>query len=112
MQKFDYRSPRFAVDLPVEYTLDKSAHSGRCIEISTDGMTLEIEQPLPPNASGTVSISHQGKILELNVRVVHAASTLGGMEFIYKSENERKAVNHLLASLTAPRKASGLALRS
>src|ERR1700691_2588 len=104
MQKFDYRSPRYTVDLPVRYTLEKASEKatlpGRCIELSKDGMTLETQQPLPKDALGTVSISYQDRTLELNVRVVHAGESQSGMEFIYHSDAERKAVIHLVASLT------------
>jgi hypothetical protein len=109
MQKFGYRSPRFAVDLPVEYTIEKSSQAGRCIEISKDGITLlDSGQPLPPDGCGTVIITHQGRPLELSMRVVHA----GGMEFLYKSDKERKAVDHLIASLSTPSSGHGPVLVS
>ena len=109
MQKFGYRLPRFAVDLPVEYTIDKSSRTGRCIEISKEGITLlDSGQPLPPDSSGTVTITHQGRPLELSMRVVHP----GGMEFLYKSEEERRAVDHLIASLSTSSSGHGPVLVS
>jgi len=107
MQKFDYRVPRFSVDLPVQITVDKSTLAGRCIEISKQGMRLELLQPLPPGTCGIASITYQDKTLELNVRVAHARETDGGMEFIYKSEKERSAVAHLVAALATPRNRLG-----
>jgi hypothetical protein len=101
MQKFDYRSPRFLVDLPVEFIVDRLTVRGRCKDISREGMRLEFWQPLPPNASGIVSLSYQNQTLEFNVRVAHAGPTHGGMEFVYKSESERSAVARLIASLAA-----------
>jgi hypothetical protein len=108
MQKFGYRSPRFTVDLPVQYTIDKSTQTGRCIEISRDGITLDSEHPLPPSGSGTVTITHQGQPLELSMRVVHP----GGMEFLYKSDDERKAVDHLVAVLSTSSSGHGPVLVS
>jgi hypothetical protein len=101
MQKFDYRSPRFTVDLPVQFTVQHSTLSGRCSDISTEGMRLELRQPLPPNASGTVSMSYRDRTVELEVRVAHAGATHGGMKFVYKSECERSAVAHFIASVAS-----------
>jgi hypothetical protein len=99
MQKFDYRSPRFSVDIPVQLTIGKATLTVRCRDISKEGMRLELPQPLPSDACGTVSMSYQNRTLELNVRVAHAGATQGGMEFLYTSEGERDAVAQLLASL-------------
>jgi hypothetical protein len=105
MQKFDYRYPRFSVDLPARFTTQRSTSVGRCKDISHDGMRLELPDPLPPDARGTVAISYQGRTLELSVRVAHAAN--GGLEFLYESEGERKAVEHLVASLAGARSRPG-----
>jgi hypothetical protein len=65
-------------------------------------MRLELCQPLPPDACGTVSLTFQNQTLELNVQVAHAGATQDGMKFIYNSDSERNAVVRLLASLTLP----------
>jgi PilZ domain len=105
MQKFDYRYPRFSVDLPVRFSTQGSTLSGRCKDISHDGMRLELPEPLSPNARGTVSVTYQGRALALSVRVAHAAN--GGMEFLYESDGERKAVEQLVASLASSRNRVG-----
>jgi hypothetical protein len=112
MQRFDYRSPRYPVDLPVRLTADNSTRLGRCRDISREGMRLELCQPLPPDACGTVSMTFQNQTLELNVRVAHAGATQDGMKFIYTSDSERNAVARLVASLTAPQDRRRLALVS
>lgn len=106
MQKFDYRSPRFPVDLPIQYTIEKLTWEGRCIEISIDGITLESRNPLPPGARGTVIIMYDDGMLDLNMRVIHAF----GMEFIYRSDGERKTVSHLIESLSTSSNGLGPAL--
>ncbi|MGD0797061.1 MAG: PilZ domain-containing protein [Acidobacteriaceae bacterium] len=105
MQKFDYRCPRFTVDLPVRFTAQGSTLSGRCKDISSDGMRLELHEPLPPDARGTVSVSFQNRTLELSVRVADPGN--GGMEFIYESDAERKAVDRLIAQMAGARTRSG-----
>ena len=74
MQKFDYRSPRYAVDLPVEFTAERMTLKGRCRDISKEGMKLEFAEPLPPNASGIVTVSYQDRTLEFNVLRVSETS--------------------------------------
>ena len=110
MQKFEYRCPRFAVDLPVEFTIEQSTLAGRCKDISMEGMRLELSQPLPADACGTVVLSYQDRPLPLSVRVAHVGESYDGMEFIYRSEGEREAVARLIASLTAPAKRPRLML--
>jgi hypothetical protein len=110
MQRFDYRSPRFAVDLPVRLTADNSTHVARCRDISREGMRLELPQSLPPDARGTVSMTYRDQTLELNVCVAHAAETQLGMKFLYTSDSQRNAVAHLLASLATPKRQPHLAL--
>ena len=110
MQRFDYRSPRIPVDLPVRLTAENSTRIGRCRDISNEGMRLELRQPLPPDACGTVSMTFRNETLELNVRVAHAGATQHGMKFIYTSDSERNAVARLVASLATPQRQPRLAL--
>jgi len=102
MQKFEYRSPRFTVDLPVQVTVEQSTVPGRCRNISKEGMWLELRQPLPPDARGTVIVNCHDNPLELSVRVAYSGKTHEGVEFIYNSDSERNAVAHLVASLAGP----------
>ena len=48
MQKFEYRAPRYQVDLPVSLTLPSSTLQGRCREISKEGMKAELPEPVSP----------------------------------------------------------------
>jgi hypothetical protein len=99
MQKFEYRSPRFAVDLPIQFTVEQSTLPGRCRNISKEGMRLELCRPLPAEARGTILLSCQDSPLELSVRVAYSGKTCEGVEFIYRSDSERDAVARLVASL-------------
>ena len=101
MQKFEYRTPRFSVDLPVQFTGEKSTVIGRCKEISQEGMTFETRQPLTPGSSGVVSIGYQDRAIEIHARVAHVTETQSGLEFLYESETERSAVAQLVASLSS-----------
>jgi hypothetical protein len=111
MQKFDYRSPRFAVDLPVQFASQEVSFAGRCRDISREGMLLELPEPVMPNACGVVSVfdSRHG-LLELQVRVAHSEATLGGMKFVYRTDFERDAVAQLVASLATSQKRPTLTL--
>jgi hypothetical protein len=73
----------------------------RCIEISNEGMKLELYEPFPLNVRGIVSIRRPDGLLELEARVAHVSETYGGMVFAYRSDRERNAVAQLIAALSA-----------
>ena len=107
MRKFDYRAPRFAVDLPVRLMFEESIQPGRCLEISTEGMKLELRQPLAPDSVGTVRFSYQDAVLELPVRVAHSGTFYDGVKFIYETDEQRDEVNRLVSRLSTPHHRSG-----
>jgi len=82
MQRFDYRSPRYPVDLPVRLTAENSTRVGRCRDISREGHEAGVVPAASADACGTVSMTFQNQTLELNVRVAHAGATQDGMKFI------------------------------
>jgi hypothetical protein len=99
MQKFEYRSPRFTVDLPVLFASDHTTVPGRCTDISREGMRLEMQELLPKDSEGTILIQYQNSALKLLVRVTHSSEDHEGVEFVYRSDRERRAVAHLAASV-------------
>jgi hypothetical protein len=107
MRKFDYRAPRFPVDLPVRLTFDESMQQGRCTEISTEGMKLEVRQPLAPDACGKVRLSYQDFSLDIPVRVAHSGSFYDGVKFVYDSDEQRDEMSRLVARLSCPQQRSG-----
>jgi hypothetical protein len=74
MQKFDYRSPRYTVDLPVEFNAERMTLKGRCRDISKEGMKLEFDASLPADARGVVTVIYQNRTLEFNVLRVSETS--------------------------------------
>jgi hypothetical protein len=112
MRKFDYRAPRFAVDLPVRLTLEESTQFGRCTEISTEGMKLEVNGPLTVDTPGAVHVAFQSISIDLPVRVAHCGSGCDGVQFVYGSDEERDEVLRFIALLAAaPRRPGPLLLR-
>ena len=102
MQKFTYRAPRYSVDLPVQLSTENSTTlSGRCREISKDGMRVEMGEPLPPGFTGTASLSYQNIALRLRVTAAHTGPDRDGVKFIFESQSERAAVARLVAVLAA-----------
>jgi hypothetical protein len=102
MRKFDYRVPRFQVDLPVLLTLEESTLFGRCTEISTEGMKLELRKPLSIGAGGAVHITYQNVSFDLPVRVAHCDAGCDG---------ERDEVIHFIGMLTSAPRRPGPVLR-
>jgi len=112
MRKFDYRAPRFNVDLPVRLTLAESTQFGRCLEISTEGMKLEVPQPLTIDTAGAVQVTFREFSLEIPVRVAHCNGRCDGVQFVYGSDEERDDVIRFIALLaSAPPHPGPLLLR-
>jgi PilZ domain len=99
MQKFEYRTPRYQVDLPVLLTLNNTSVPGRCREISREGMKVELRQPVAPDSCGSVSISYKDLSLELPVCVTHSGPGYDGLKFVFNSERDRSMVERLVALL-------------
>jgi hypothetical protein len=107
MQRFDYRAPRFLVDYPVQLTVEDATIAGRCKEISTEGMRLELYEPVAPNSMGMVTMNFESLSVELPARVTHTEPHSAGLKFIYKSERQRKDLERLVTLLTASSNLSG-----
>ncbi|MGA7342244.1 MAG: PilZ domain-containing protein [Terracidiphilus sp.] len=99
MQKFEYRTPRYLVDLPVLLTFEDARIAGRCREISKEGMRVEIGEPVLADACGTVSISYKDVSLEQRVCVAHCGTGWDGLKFLFESEKDRAQVERLVALL-------------
>ncbi len=102
MKKYQYRHPRFPVDLPIKFITPSLTLAARCKEISEDGMRLEMLQPLQLNTFGKVSLRHRDQTLEFNVRVASVGAAHAGLEFVCASLDERCQITQLVASVEAP----------
>lgn len=99
MQKFDYRSPRFLVNFPVQLSVGNSTQLGRCKEISVDGMRLELCDPVVPNTVATLKMNYESLRIELSARVTHVISNSAGLKFVFDSDRQRKDVERLVTLL-------------
>ena len=99
MRKFDYRVPRFLVDFPVRLTLEDATQFGRCLEISTEGMKLEVREHLSTDSCGAVHLSYKNLSLDLPVRVANSGPTYDGLRFIFETDEQREDVVRLVALL-------------
>jgi hypothetical protein len=112
MKKFEYRAPRFGVDLPARFSVGNQPMVGRCREISRDGMIFEFVEPLALNAQGTIAVTFHERTIELKARVAHVDGFRSGLAFLYDSESERTAVAHLVATLPSVQNRPGPVLLS
>jgi len=110
MRKFDYRAPRFAVDLPVWAIFDEERQKGRCIEISTEGMKLEMRQPLSHDSHGRVQVTYLDVTLELPVRVAHSGASFDGVKFLFESDEQRDDLARLVSILSGVKQKLGPSL--
>ncbi len=102
MQKFEYRTPRYLVDLPVVFRLQDASLPGRCREIGKEGMSIELQHPVAAETCGTVSLIYKDLSLELRVCVTHTGPETKGLKFLFDSDKDRSAVERLVALLAGP----------
>lgn len=102
MQKFEYRSPRYKVDLPVLLILSDESVSGRCKEISREGMKVEFRQPVKRNCSGTLRIGTNESSLEVPACIARTGDQCDGVKFLFNSDKERRALERLVAIMATP----------
>jgi hypothetical protein len=110
MRKFAYRTPRYAVDLPVCFEVQDSSIPGRCLEIGGGGVRVELEQHVPPGTCGTLSIRYKDIAIDLSVRVAHSGSDFDGLKFHLESNADQSAVERLIAYFSDPNGQKGPAL--
>ena len=110
MQRFEYRHPRFSVDLPAQFSSANETLTARCMDISTKGVRLNLPQSSLSGDCGTVSLRHHNLTILLKARVAHAGPEHSGLEFLYSSSAERSTVAYLVASLASPHNRSDMSL--
>jgi PilZ domain len=107
MRKFDYRAPRFPVDLSVRVTLKGETCVGRCTEISAEGMRVTTSEPLSVESVGSVQVTYKSFTLAVPVRVVHCGTDCDGLQFLCESDEQRDDVARFVDLLTAKPQPTG-----
>lgn len=108
MRNFNFRAPRFPVDLFVSIMQDGATRRGRCLEISVEGMKVELEDQFAPTSDGSVEIPLDESQLQLPFRVIYAAANVRGLEFTFETLAQKQIAANLISALTAPRQCRSL----
>ena len=101
MHKFQFRSPRYQVNLPVKLSFDDAILHGRCREISQEGMCLELQDCPGANNCGTASFHYETVSVEVGVCVARTGRCSGGMRFVFQTEGQRREIARLVAMVAA-----------
>lgn len=100
MRSFDYRAPRFPVDLPVQLVVENVVQTGRCTEIGFGGMRLDSPSLLSAEINPVIQISYRDVFLEIPVRVVHQDAGGKGMQFLWETDEQKQGVTRLIDILS------------
>jgi hypothetical protein len=100
MRNFQYRAPRFPVDLPVYLTQGDSTQLTRCREISVDGMKLDLMGASFPSSSGLIQLGDGVSSLKIPFRVHSRASDSIGVMFQNEPGEQCEALCRFVASLS------------
>lgn len=100
MRNFQYRAPRFPVDLPVYLTQGDSTQLTRCREISVDGMKLDLMGASFPFSCGFIQLGDGTSSLKIPFRVHSRAIDSIGVMFQNEPGEPSEALSRFVASLS------------
>jgi len=100
MRRFQYRAPRFPVDLPVYLTQGGSTQLTRCREVSVDGMKLDLMGASFPFSCGFMQLGDGISSLKIPFRVGSRAIDSICVMFQSESTEESEALCRFIASLS------------
>ncbi len=100
MRNFQYRAPRFPVDLPAYLTQGDSTQLTRCREISVDGMKLDLMGVSFPFSSGLIQLGDGICSLKIHFRVHSRTIDSIGVMFLNEPGEQSEALSRFIASLS------------
>ena len=100
MRSFQYRAPRFRVDLPVHVTQGDSTQLTRCREISVNGMKLDLGEASFPFSCGFIQLGDGVSSPKIPFQVCSRAIDSIGVMFQNESSAQSEALCRLIASLS------------
>lgn len=99
MRNFDYRSPRFPVDLPVHIVVQDSVLIGHCTDIGHGGMRVETPETIPVDLQTVIQVGYRGMHINIPARVIHHTAASKGVQFLCESDAQRQDVMRLIELL-------------
>ena len=99
MRTFDFRSPRFSVDLPVHVIVGDRVQPARCTEICCGGMRLETAEPMSIDLRAIIQFAYRGVSFDIPARVVHHTGESQGVQFLCDTDLRRENVARLIGLL-------------
>lgn len=99
MQKFEYRNPRIRTDLSVTLATGEQRMSGRCTDISVEGIGATLLQPLAVGTSGALTLESDTNAIELQARVTYSEQNRVGIVFSFACDEERNSLMRFLQTV-------------
>lgn len=100
---YGYRTPRFPVDFRLLLQTDERLPrllEARCLNLSEDGLALDISEPLDLGANVTLILTLPGNSTSMRIlaKVSNCNQDGYGVAFLFSSQNQRKYICDYLAS--------------
>lgn len=102
MYSFQYRTPRFPTDFPVDLVVGDTTFRGRCNNINGSGIQAEFTNPAVVGQVGMLTLNHTKDAMKLYARVTYFASRQTGLAFVFRTEHERGQLLRFVESLCGP----------
>jgi PilZ domain len=102
MYVFQYRTPRFPTDFPVDLVVGETTLRGRCNNINGTGIQAEFTTAAVVGQVGMLTLTHTQDAMKLYARVTYFASRQTGLAFVFRTEHERAQLIRFVESLCGP----------
>lgn len=97
MQKYSYRNPRFCITSTIEVNFRPSENpsiSGRCTDISLEGLGVEFESDVPIGTHGVLEFSD----IEIPAHVAYSDGSRHGLVFGPLDKEQQSAIEKFIES--------------
>lgn len=99
MQKFEYRNPRIRTDLPIQFAAGEKVLTGRCTDLSADGLGALLPGPIALGTVGRLTLDSPTGKIELPARVSYSDQDRVGIMFVFDHSEERNVLLHFLETV-------------
>lgn len=96
VRTFKYRQSRVDAGFKVRFVTNDGFVDGICRNISGNGLRAELLDPAVVETSGTLTLYHPARTVELDAKVTYVDGAESGFVFLFRSGWEREAVQALL----------------
>jgi len=102
MRNFEYRPPRLACNIAIDFIVDGHIHRGRCLNMSATGLSAAFHEEVQPGSCGTLILRHGAHSITLAATAIHLDTGDLGLSFCFQNDEESARLSEFLTGATSP----------